>query len=123
MPSESTEPPRAVPVFLPLCVLAGISAGCFFALTRLVPPILPSAPAGGSKLPRLTAIMPFLAQNPFLCSLAVLVMGGIAFCAAPKDRPLRVTAWFLGGALLLALWGTLLVLLPHTCCPEELPPP
>ena len=113
MPSES---PRLAPLygFIPLVVLGALVIGFFFALTRIVPSYVGNDAFAAEGLPPIVALLPALSCYPFLSSLGVLVVGGLAFVLGPKEHPLRITAWYLAGAFLLTLWGVILILVPQT---------
>ena len=96
-----------------MLALGVVVAAFYCALTTWVPPLLPDPQAAAESLPRLTCILPFLVKNPFVSSLVLLAAGGITVLLAPSETPLRTTAWILGGALLIGLWGTLLVFVPQ----------
>ena len=109
---------------VPFLALGALVAGFFYAVTRVLVPHLAAAEAGsGGPLPGITRILPFIARNPFPCSLAILLAGGAAIVFAPRDAPLRITAWFAAAAFILGLWGTLLALVPEACCCVEVPAP
>lgn len=119
LPEPSEERGKALPL-LPLVVLASIVLLFFYALSEIVPPLIP---ADHAALPRVTRLLPLLTRKAFLSSLALLVLGGGAYLLAPKDDPIRVAAWFLAGGALIALWGAILVLIPKTCFTVEVPLP
>jgi len=117
MDSEELRPRCPASSLLPFLTLAGILAGVFLALTRVLPPLLEGYPGPHTGLGR---VLPFLVAHPFETILVLLVAGG-ALCFLPaRTDPLRLTAWFLGAGFVLLLWGTLLVLLPSCCSSPEL---
>ncbi|HAK96854.1 MAG TPA: hypothetical protein DCM87_18155 [Planctomycetes bacterium] len=99
---------------VPLLVLAACVAGVFFTLTALLPPLAPERAPGGHA-PAAARVLPFLIAQPFLTSFVCLCAGGLAYILGPRACPLRVAAWYLAGAFLLALWVALLVIFPQTC--------
>jgi hypothetical protein len=99
---------------VPLFVLGTLVAGLFFVLSRVLPPLVAEIKIG-DNLPRVTRILPFLLSQPFLTAFVCLCAGGLTYILGPRTRPLKLTAWYLGGAFVLALWVTLLLLLPQTC--------
>ena len=117
MHSDELRPYRAAFNLLPFFTLACILAGVFLALTWLLPPLLERNPGSQVGLAR---ILPFLTAHPFETVTVLLLVGG-ALCFLPLGAdPLRLTAWFLGAAFVLLLWGTLLVLLPGCSSSPEL---
>ena len=101
------------PAVVPLLVLFACVAGVFFTLTALLPPLAPElAPGGGA--PAAARVLPFLLEQPFLTAFVCLCAGGLAYILGDRACPLRITAWYLAGAFLLALWIALLVIFPQT---------
>jgi hypothetical protein len=107
---------------VPLFVLGALVAGLFLALTRVLPPLVAEIKTG-DNLPRATRILPFLLSQPFLSSFVCLCAGGLTYILGPRRQPLKLTAWYLGGAFLLVLWVTLLLILPQTCSYVDGPRP
>ncbi len=99
---------------VPLLALGALVAGLFLVLTRALPPLVADIRTG-ENLPRAARILPFVLSQPFLTSFVCLCAGGLTYILGPRTRPLKLTAWYLGGAFLIALWLTLLLLLPQTC--------
>lgn len=109
----------SVLAFIPLGVLAAVVGGFFAAITRLVPSLVVVEP----DMPRLAHILPFVVGQPYAASLALLALGGIVHIVGPRSRPLTLTAWYLGGAFIIALWITLLLMIPRTCWYSSAPLP
>ncbi len=120
MRPEFTGLPHPALRCLPMLVLGLLVGGVFFALTVVIPPLLP---ATEPTLPGLTRILPFLTRHALLVSMGLLVAGGITVLAAPQENPFRITAWFLGAAFILGLWGIILILVPESCSSVEAPLP
>ncbi len=99
---------------VPLFALAACVAGVFFTLTALLPPLAPDLGTGG-RVPAAARVLPFLVAQPFLTSFVCLCAGGLAYILGPRACPLRITAWYLAGAFLFALWIALLIIFPQTC--------
>lgn len=108
---------------LPILSLLALCTGFCYVLKTVVPNHVAANDTIHTRFPTIMGILEFLMAYPVPATLGLFFLGGLFLVAAPKDKPLSITAWYLAGAFVLGLWITFIVLLPQTCCHVESPMP